>query len=190
MTGENAKQVLIYTYDTADRLHALTGTISVAEGTALADGQTDVAPTDNNQFFNGTKWVGGDQLVTAYHYDANGYWDGSVLIPDGAPLLMQETTVAPLNKDGRGMYKPKFDTTQNTWVETLTQAEIDALNKPAPAKPTAEQQMISLLGQQLAKANAENVQIKQDNTQLKKMVSMLGQTVAQLKAQSTTTTTN
>ena len=48
--------------------------------------------------------------------------------------------------------------------------------------------MISLLGQQVAKTNAENGQIKQDNTQLKQMVSMLGQTVAQLKAQTTTTT--
>lgn len=190
MADENAKQVLVYTYDTTDRLHALTGAVSVAEGTALTDGQTDVVPADNNQFWNGTKWVGGDQLITAYHYDANGYWDGSVLIPDGAPLLTQETTVAPLDKDGRGMYKPKFDATQNTWVETLTQAEIDALNKPAPAKPTTEQQTISLLGQQVAQANAENAQIKQDNTQLKQMVSVLGQTVAQLKAQSKTTTTN
>ena len=51
--------------------------------------------------------------------------------------------LAPLDKDGRGMYKPKFDTAQNVWVETLTQAEIDALNKPATPEPTAEQQMIS-----------------------------------------------
>lgn len=187
MADENAKQVLVYTYDTADRLHPFTGTISAAEGTALKDGQTDVAPTDNNQFWNGTKWVGGDQLITAYHYDANGYWDfSSVLIPEGAPLLAQETTVVPYDANGAGMHKPKFDATQSKWVETLTQEEIDALNKPAPAKPTAEQQMISLLGQQVAQANAENVQIKQDNTQLKQMVSMLGQTVAQLKAQSTT----
>ena len=187
MADENTKQVLVYTYDTTGRLHALTGAVSVAEGTALTDGQTDVVTADNNQFWNGTKWVGVDQLITAYHYDANGYWDGSVMIPDGAPMLTQETTVAPLDKDGRGMHKPKFDTAQNVWVETLTQAEIDALNKPAPAKPTAEQQMISLLGQQVAKTNAENVQIKQDNTQLKQMVSTLGQTVAQLKAQSKTT---
>lgn len=188
MADENAKQVLVYTYDTTDRLHPFTGVVNVAEGTALTDGQTDVAPTDNNQFFNGTKWVGGDQLVTAYHYDTNGYWDGSALIPDGAPLEANETMVVPYDANGAGMYKPKFDTAQNKWVETLTKEEIDALNKPAPAKPTAEQQMISLLGQQVAKTNAENVQIKQDNTQLKQMVSMLGQTVAQLKAQSTTTT--
>lgn len=188
MADENVKQVLVYTYDTTDRLHPFTGAISVAEGTALTDGQTDVAPADNNQFWNGTKWVGGDQLVTAYHYDTNGYWDGSTLIPDGAPLLAQETTVVPYDANGAGMYKPKFDTAQNKWVETLTKEEIEELNKPAPAKPTAEQQMISLLGQQVAQANAENVQIKQDDTQLKQMVSVLGQTVAQLKAQSTTTT--
>ncbi len=188
MADENVKQVLVYTYDTADRLHPFTGTISVAEGTALADGQTDVAPTDNNQFWNGTKWVGGDQLVTAYHYDTNGCWDGSTLIPEGAPLEANETTVVPYDANGAGMYKPKFDTAQSKWVETLTQEEIEALNKPADPKPTAEQQMISLLGQQVAKTNAENAQLKQDNTQLKQMVSMLGQTVAQLKAQSTTTT--
>lgn len=187
MADETAKQVLVYTYDATDRLHPFTGVISVAEGTALTDGQTDAAPDDNNQFFNGTKWVDGDQLITAYHYDANGYWDSSVLIPDGAPLLAQETTVVPLDKDGRGMYKPKFDTAQNKWIETLTQEEIDALNKPATPESTAEQKMISALGQQVAQANAENVQIKQDNAQLKQMVSTLGQTVAQLKAQSKTT---
>lgn len=180
MADENAKQMLVYTYDTTDRLHPFTGTISVAEGTALTDGQTDVAPTDNNQFFNGTKWVGGDQLVTAYHYDTNGYWDGSTLIPDGAPLEASETTVVPYDANGAGMYKPKFDATQGKWVETMTQEEIDALNKPAPAKPTAEQQTISLLGQQVVQDNADNVQLKQ-------MVSVLGQTVAQLKAQSKTT---
>lgn len=188
MADENAKQVLVYTYDKTDRLHAFTGTISVAEGTALTDGQTDVAPTDNNQFFNGTKWVGGDQLVTAYHYDTNGYWDGSVLIPEGAPLEASETTVVPYDANGAGMYKPKWDATQGKWVETLSKEEIEELNKPATPEPTAEQKMISLLGQQVAQANAENAQIKQDNTQLKQMVSVLGQTVAQLKAQSTTTT--
>lgn len=185
MADENAKQVLIYTYDTTDRLHPFTGAISVTEGTALMDDQTDVAPADNNQFFNGTKWVGGDQLVTAYHYDANGYWDGSTLIPDGAPLLAQETTVVPYDANGAGMYKPKFDTAQNKWVETLTKEEIEELNKPAPAKPTAEQQTISLLGQRVAQATADNAQLKQDNAQLKQMVSTLGQTVAQLKTQST-----
>jgi hypothetical protein len=175
MADENAKQVLVYTYDTADRLHAFTGTISVAEGTALKDGQTGIVPTDNNQFFNGTKWVGGDQLVTAYHYDTNGYWDGSTLIPDGAPLLAQETTVVPYDANGAGMYKPKFDATQGKWVETLTQAEIDALNKPATPEPDAQDQlnkqlMVRIAGLQTSVATQAklNANLMKDLTEIKK----------------------
>lgn len=175
MADENVKQVLVYTYDTTDRLHPFTGTISVAEGTALTDGQTDVAPTDNNQFFNGTKWVGGDQLVTAYHYDANGYWDGSTLIPEGAPLEVNETTVVPYDANGVGMYKPKFDTTQNTWVETLTQEEIDALNKPATPEPDVQDQlnkqlMVRIAGLQTSVATQSklNANLIKELTEIKK----------------------
>lgn len=175
MADENAKQVLVYTYDKADRLHAFTGTISVAEGTALTDGQTDVAPTDNNQFFNGTKWVGGDQLVTAYHYDANGYRDGSVLIPDGAPLLAQETTVVPYDANGAGMYKPKFDVTQGKWVETLSKEEIEELNKPAAPEPDAQDQlnkqlMVRIAGLQTSVATQSklNANLIKELTEIKK----------------------
>lgn len=175
MADENAKQVLVYTYDTTDRLHPFTGAISVAEGTALTDGQTDVAPVDNNQFFNGTKWVGSDQLVTAYHYDTNGYWDGSVLIPDGAPLEANETTVVPYDANGAGMHKPKFDTTQNVWVETLAQEEIDALNKPATPEPDAQDQlnkqlMVRIAGLQtnVATQSKLNANLIKELTEIKK----------------------
>ena len=175
MADENAKQVLVYTYDTTDRLHPFTGVISVAEGTALTDGQTDVAPADNNQFFNGTKWVGGDQLVTAYHYDTNGYWDGSTLIPDGAPLEASETTVVPYDANGAGMYKPKWDATQGKWVETLTQEEIDALNKPATPEPDAQDQlnkqlMVRIAGLQTSVATQAklNANLMKDLTEIKK----------------------
>lgn len=175
MADENAKQVLVYTYDVADRLHAFTGTISVAEGTALTDGQTGVVPANNNQFWNGSKWVGGDQLVTAYHYDANGYWDGSVLIPDGAPLEANETTVVPYDANGAGMYKPKFDATQGKWVETLTQEEIDVLNKPATPEPDAQDQlnkqlMVRIAGLQTSVATQAklNATLMKDLTEIKK----------------------
>jgi hypothetical protein len=175
MADENVKQMLVYTYDTTDRLHAFTGTISVAEGTALKDGQTDVAPTDNNRFFNGTKWVGGDQLVTAYHYDTNGYWDGSVLIPDGAPLEADETTVVPYDANGAGMHKPKWDATQGKWIETLTQEEIDALNKPATPEPDAQDQlnkqlMVRIAGLQTSVATQAklNANLMKDLTEIKK----------------------
>lgn len=170
MTDENAKQVLVYTYDTTDRLHALTGAISVAAGTALTDGQTDVAPADNNQFWNGTKWVGGDQLIMAYHYDTNGYWDGSVLIPEGAPLLAQETTVVPYDANGAGMYKPKWDATQGKWVETLSKEEIEALNKPADPKPNSTDQTISMLTAQLLQTQ---MTVKQQGTQIASLTGAL-----------------
>ena len=175
MADENAKQVLVYTYDTTDRLHALTGAVSVAEGTALTDGQTDVAPADNNQFWNGTKWVGGDQLVTAYHYDTNGYWDGSTLIPDGAPLKANETTVVPYDANGAGMYKPKFDATQGKWVETLSKEEIEELNKPAAPEPDAQDQlnkqlMVRIAGLQTSVATQSklNANLIKELTEIKK----------------------
>lgn len=170
MADENAKQVLVYTYDKTDRLHAFTGTISVAAGTALTDGQTDVAPADNNQFWNGTKWVGGDQLVTAYHYDTNGYRDGSVLIPEGAPLLAQETTVVPYDTNGAGMYKPKWDATQGKWVETLSKEEIEALNKPADPKPNSNDQTISMLTAQLLQTQ---MTVKQQGAQIASLTGAL-----------------
>ena len=175
----------VYVFDSTNRLHKYVGAVQVDDNAVLESNQTTVAVGDG-RFFNGKEWV--NEIVNVYHYNGDGYFDYYSVAPQGAALEANETLVAPLNGDGRGMYKPKFDATQNAWVETLSKEEIEALNKPAPAKPTAEQQMISLLGQQVAHANAENVQIKQDNAQLKQMVSMLGQTIAQLKAQSTTTT--
>lgn len=176
--------ILVYEFDTKDRTNRYLDTVQVSAGAKLQDNQTTVAP-NGSQFFNGKEWV--DELVSAYHYDDNGYFDYFSSVPEGSDLEANETLIVPYDANGAGMYKPKFDTAQNVWVETLTQEEIDALNKPATPEPTAEQQTINLLGQQVAQANAENAQIKQDNTQLKQMVSVLGQTVAQLKTQSKTT---
>ncbi|MDC2830391.1 hypothetical protein PO148_08305 [Limosilactobacillus mucosae] len=174
--------IVVYEFDAKDRTNHYLDAVQVSADSKLQDNQTTVAP-NGSQFFNGKEWV--DELVSAYHYDDNGYFDYFSSVPEGSELEPNETLVVPHDANGAGMYKPKFDATQNKWVETLTKEEIDALNKPVPAKPTAEQQTISLLGQRVAQATADNAQLKQDNTQLKQMVSMLGQTVAQLKAQST-----
>ena len=178
--------IVVYEFDAKDRTHHYLDAVQVCADAKLQDNQTTVAPADGSQFFNGKEWV--SELVSAYHYDNNGYFDYFSSVPEGSDLEANETLVVPYDANGAGMYKPKWDTTQGKWIETLSKEEIEELNKPVTPEPTAEQQMISLLGQQVAKTNAENVQIKQDNTQLKQMVSMLGQTVAQLKAQSTTTT--
>lgn len=176
--------ILVYEFDTKDRTHHYLDAVQVSAGAKLQDNQTTVAP-NGSQFFNGKEWV--DELVKAYHYDDNGYFDYSSIVPEGSDLEANETLIVPYDANGAGMYKPKWDATQGKWIETLSKEEIEELNKPATPEPTAEQKMISLLGQQVAQANAENAQIKQDNTQLKQMVSVLGQAVAQLKAQSKTT---
>lgn len=175
--------ILVYEFDTKDRTHHYLDAVQVSAGAKLQDNQTTVAP-NGSQFFNGKEWV--DELVRAYHYDDNGYFDCFSIVPEGSDLEANETLVVPYDANGAGMYKPKWDATQGKWIETLSKEEIEEFNKPAPAKPTAEQQTISLLGQQVAQDNADNAKIKQDNVQLKQMVSVLGQTVAQLKAQSTT----
>ena len=165
-----SNKITVYEFDTTSRMHPFLAAVQIDENIGLKDNQTTVAPNEA-QFFNGHEWV--NELTNAYQ---------------GSELKTNETLVVPYDNEGRGMYKPKFDMAQNTWIETLTQTEIDALNQLAAPKPTAEQQTISLLGQRVAQTTAENAQIKQDNVQLKQMVSALGQTVAQLKAQSTITT--
>lgn len=179
---------VVYFYNLKNRMHEFLGSKNVDDAAALTDGQTLVAPQSDNSYWDGQNWVGNSDLITIYHYDSNGNLDNLEIATKNATLSANETTVKPSDENGLGMYRPKFDVAKNKWVETLSKEEIEELNKPTPAKPTAEQQMISLLGQQVAQANAGNAQIKQDNVQLKQMVSMLGQTVAQLKAQSTTTT--
>lgn len=81
----------------------------------------------------------------------------------------------PYDKDGRGMYKPKFDTTQNVWVETLTQEEIDALNKPATPEPDAQDQLnkqlmvrIAALQTSVATQSKLNANLIKELTEIKK----------------------
>jgi hypothetical protein len=73
------------------------------------------------------------------------------------------------------MYKPKFDATQGKWVETLTQAEIDALNKPATPEPDAQDQlnkqlMVRIAGLQTSVATQAklNANLMKDLTEIKK----------------------
>lgn len=159
----------VYVFDDTNRTHELVSAFDVKQGTQLNSNETTIAP-NNGRFFNGTDWT--DKLVPIYSYDGDGYLvAGPIKIPENAPLNANETMLAPSND----MYKPKFVSGQ--WVESFAPG--------TQSDSTAQKQMISLLGQRVAQATADNAQLKQDNTQLKQMVSTLGQTVAQLKAQST-----
>lgn len=172
--------IAVYEFDTKDRTHRYLDAVQVSADAKLEDNQTTVAPADGSQFFNGKEWV--SELVNAYHYDDNGYFDYFTVVPKGSDLKANETLVVPYDKDGRGMYKPKFDTTQNVWVETLTQEEIDALNKPATPEPTDMQLAVAQMGSQLAILTTENLKLKQDNVKLGQTVQALGMQVAQVVA--------
>ena len=70
-----------------------------------------------------------DTLITIYHYDSDGYLLNLEIAPKDTGLKPNETMVPPLDSKGLGMYKPKFDPSQNKWIETLSQEKIDKFNK-------------------------------------------------------------
>lgn len=166
-------EITVYEFDMTSRMHPFLDAVQIDTNVELKDNQTTVAPADGSQFFNGKEWV--SELVNAYHYDDNSYFDYFTVVPKGSDLQANETLVVPYDKDGRGMYKPKFDTTQNVWVETLTQEEIDALNKPATPEPDAQDQlnkqlMVRIAGLQTSVATQSklNANLIKDLTEIKK----------------------
>lgn len=166
----------VYVFDNTNRLHEYVSTVQVDDNASLESNQTTVA-VGNGRFFNGREWV--NETVNVYHYNSDGYFDYYSVAPQGTALETNETLVAPLNSDGSGMYKPKFDATQNAWVETLSKEEIEALNKPAVPKPNSNDQTISMLTAQLLQTQTT---VKQQGTQI---ASLTGALLANAKAKAT-----
>lgn len=157
----------VYVFDNTNRLHEYVSTVQVDDNASLESNQTTVA-VGNGRFFNGREWV--NETINVYHYNSDGYFDYYSVAPQGTALETNETLVAPLNSDGSGMYKPKFDATQNAWVETLSKEEIEALNKPADPKPNSNDQTISMLTAQLLQTQ---MTVKQQGTQIASLTSAL-----------------
>lgn len=164
--------IVVYEFDTKDRTNHYLDAVQVSADAKLQDNQTTVAP-NGSQFFNGKEWV--DELVSAYHYDDNGYFDYFSSVPEGSELEPNETLVVPHDANGAGMYKPKFDVTQSKWVETLTKEEIDAFNKPAAPEPDVQDQlnkqlMVRIAGLQTSVATQAklNANLMKDLTEIKK----------------------
>lgn len=165
----------IYVYNTANRMHEFLGSSMVEDGAVLADGQTLVAPADeNNAYWDGTKWAGAMDLVTIYHYDDSGNWDGSDVALTGTAIKANETLERPVGANGLGMYIPKFDKAQNKWVETMPADEIKKLTETGKQEPSTDDKVISAL----------TVQLLQTQTTIKKQ----GQQIASLTAQLLTNT--
>lgn len=157
----------VYVFDSTNRLHEYVSTVQVDDNASLESNQTTVA-VGNGRFFNGREWV--NETINVYHYNSDGYFDYYSIAPQGAALETNETLVAPLNSDGSGMYKPKFDATQNAWVETLSKEEIEALNKPADPKPNSNDQRISALTAQLLQTQ---MTVKQQGMQIASLTGAL-----------------
>lgn len=157
----------VYVFDSTNRLHEYVSTVQVDDNASLESNQTTVA-VGNGRFFNGREWV--SETINVYHYNSDGYFDYYSVAPQGTVLETNETLVAPLNSNGSGMYKPKFDATQNAWVETLSKEEIEALNKPADSKPNSTDQTISMLTAQLLQTQ---MTVKQQGTQIASLTSAL-----------------
>lgn len=157
----------VYVFDSTNRLHEYVSTVQVDDNAILESNQTTVA-VGNGRFFNGQEWV--NEIINVYHYNGDGYFDYYSVAPQGSALETNETLVAPLNSDGSGMYKPKFDATRNAWVETLSKEEIEALNKPADPKPNNNDQTISMLTTQLLQTQ---MTVKQQGAQIASLTSAL-----------------
>lgn len=157
----------VYVFDSTNRLHEYVSTVQVDDNASLESNQTTVA-VGNGRFFNGREWV--NETINVYHYNSDGYFDYYSVAPQGTALETNETLVAPLNSNGSGMYKPKFDATQNAWVETLSKEEIEALNKPADPKPNSTDQTISMLTAQLLQTQ---MTVKQQGTQIASLTGAL-----------------
>lgn len=164
--------IVVYEFDTKDRTHHYLDAVQVSADAKLQDNQTTVAP-NGSQFFNGKEWV--DELVSAYHYDGNGYFDYFSSVPEGSDLETNETLVVPYDANGAGMYKPKWDATQGKWIETLSKEEIEELNKPATPEPDAQDQlnkqlMVRIAGLQTSVATQAklNATLMKDLTEIKK----------------------
>ena len=157
----------VYVFDSTNRLHEYVSTVQVDDNASLESNQTTVA-AGNGRFFNGREWV--NETINVYHYNSDGYFDYYSVAPQGTALETNETLVAPLNSNGSGMYKPKFDATQNAWVETLSKEEIEALNKPADPKPNSTDQTISMLTAQLLQTQ---MTVKQQGTQIASLTGAL-----------------
>lgn len=166
-------EITVYEFDMTNRMHPFLAMVQTDTNVELKDNQTTVAPADGSQFFNGKEWV--SKLVSAYHYDGNGYFDYFSSVPEGSDLETNETLVVPYDANGAGMYKPKWDATQGKWIETLSKEEIEELNKPATPEPDAQDQlnkqlMVRIAGLQTSVATQAklNANLMKDLTEIKK----------------------
>lgn len=160
---------VVYLYNAKNRMHEFLGAENVGDNAVLTEGQTLVAPQTANAYWDGQNWVDNTGLITIYHYDSDGSLDSLEIATKDAVLNSNETTIKPLDENGLGMYKPKFDKSQNKWVETLSKEEIDKLKKTEKIELNDES-TIALFTAQLLQTQ---MTVKQQGTQIARLTSAL-----------------
>lgn len=160
---------VVYLYNAKNRMHEFLGTENVDDNAVLTEGQTLVAPQTANAYWDGQNWVDNTGLITIYHYDSDGSLDNLEIATKDAVLNSNETTIKPSDENGLGMYKPKFDKSQNKWVETLSKEEIDKLKGLEKTESSYESTVAVLIAQLLQ----TQMTVKQQGAQIASLTSAL-----------------
>lgn len=172
----------VYLYDTKSTTHVYVGQLTVDKDAPLMPGQTDVEVPDDNKryYFNETtkQWV--DTLVLTYEIKSDKRLGAITRHPAGYVLQANETFKKP--KDG--LYDPTWN--GSDWVG-ISAEEYYKQHPVAPVKPSATQQTLNVLGQQVATLTAENQQLKETLKSGNEATQQLGMQVATLIAKDSTT---
>ena len=115
-----------------------------------------------------------DNFIKVYYVDANGVYQGHFrLEKEGYQAKTGETTVAkpslrePMVIEG-GTWRGATDAEYNAWLQAHPQ------QKEKPARPSAEQQMINMLGKTQMTQGTQIDANKADINQMKQMINLLG----------------
>lgn len=171
----------VYLYNSKDTTQPYTGKLMVDKDDPIMAGQTEVAVPEENKkyYFNeATKqWV--DQIVLTYEIKADKHLGAITRRPAGYVLQSNETFKKP--KDG--LYDPTWN--GSDWVG-ISAEEYYKQHPIEPAKPSATEQTLNVLGQQVATLTAENQQLKETLKSGNEATQQLGMQVATLIAKDST----
>lgn len=171
----------VYLYNTKDTTHPYTGKLMVDKDDPIMPGQTDMAVPDEDKkyYFNEVtkQWV--DQVVLTYEIKVDKHLGAITRRPAGYVLQSNETFTKP--KDG--LYDPQWN--GSDWVG-ISAEDYYKQHPIEPAKPSATQQTLNVLGQQVATLTAENQQLEETLKLGNEATQQLGMQVATLIAKDST----
>ncbi|WEZ22042.1 hypothetical protein P5661_10920 [Bacillus subtilis] len=120
-------------------------------------------------------------MLQVYRYDENLLFVEPVIVTEmdevGNYVIPADCTEVEL-PDSPSLFKPKFDSTDQTWIESATQEEIDAILNSG----TIEVSAIDLLVKQNAKLTVQLATVNKENEERRQREAEMTLLIAQLKA--------